>query len=147
MLILVNNADMSVLLCQRCSQMIWRKFDAFILGNTLLFSFSLSMQQVDALCVGECDTIINLFHSIKVLYLSLLTPCHYRANFLFTNQLEKYEGLIRLSRYYDWASHECRFVELKTLHGIADETPSSGISGPQKMSSGLICMVLNVTWK
>ncbi|XP_042388414.1 tubulin-folding cofactor E-like isoform X1 [Zingiber officinale] len=35
-----------------------------------------------------------------------------------------------------------RFVELKALHGIADETPSSGISGPQKMSSGLICVTL-----
>jgi hypothetical protein len=32
----------------------------------------------------------------------------------------------------------CRFAELKALHGIEDEKPTSRMLGPQKMSSGLI---------
>ncbi|XP_008775749.2 tubulin-folding cofactor E isoform X2 [Phoenix dactylifera] len=35
-----------------------------------------------------------------------------------------------------------RFAELKALHGIEDEKPSCGISGPQKMASGLLCVTL-----
>ncbi|URE36845.1 CAP-Gly domain [Musa troglodytarum] len=35
-----------------------------------------------------------------------------------------------------------RFAELKALHGIEYERPSSGIAGPQKMSSGLISVTL-----
>lgn len=35
-----------------------------------------------------------------------------------------------------------RFSELKALHGIEDEKPSCGISGPQKMASGLVCITL-----
>ncbi|THU69159.1 hypothetical protein C4D60_Mb08t11470 [Musa balbisiana] len=37
---------------------------------------------------------------------------------------------------------EIRFAELKALHGIEYERPSSGIAGPQKMSSGLISVTL-----
>nr|CAD1842142.1 unnamed protein product [Ananas comosus var. bracteatus] len=35
-----------------------------------------------------------------------------------------------------------RFEELKALHGIEDENPRSGTSGPQKMASGLISVTL-----
>ncbi|KAK4486726.1 hypothetical protein RD792_006702 [Penstemon davidsonii] len=35
-----------------------------------------------------------------------------------------------------------RFTELKKIHGIEDERPSIGSSGPQKMSSGLISISL-----
>lgn len=35
-----------------------------------------------------------------------------------------------------------RFAELKTLHGIEDEKPTSSTSGPQKMASGLISITL-----
>ncbi|CAA2985722.1 tubulin-folding cofactor E isoform X1 [Olea europaea subsp. europaea] len=33
-----------------------------------------------------------------------------------------------------------RFAELKKIHGIEDERPLTGATGPQKMASGLICM-------
>ncbi|PKA65949.1 hypothetical protein AXF42_Ash010358 [Apostasia shenzhenica] len=36
-----------------------------------------------------------------------------------------------------------RFAELKALHGLDDEKPSTGIAGPQKMGAGLICMKWN----
>ncbi|KAL9173558.1 hypothetical protein ABFS82_03G122700 [Erythranthe guttata] len=35
-----------------------------------------------------------------------------------------------------------RFVELKEFHGLEDERPSTGASGPQKMASGLISISL-----
>ncbi|XP_058090068.1 tubulin-folding cofactor E [Magnolia sinica] len=35
-----------------------------------------------------------------------------------------------------------RFTELKELHGIEDEKPSAGKSGPQKMASGLLSITL-----
>ncbi|CAI9272433.1 unnamed protein product [Lactuca saligna] len=35
-----------------------------------------------------------------------------------------------------------RFTELKAFHGIEDERPSNGPTGPQKMSSGLIAITL-----
>ncbi|KAI3767563.1 hypothetical protein L2E82_17780 [Cichorium intybus] len=35
-----------------------------------------------------------------------------------------------------------RFTELKAFHGIEDEKPSNGPTGPQKMSSGLIAVTL-----
>ncbi|KAJ6801856.1 tubulin-folding cofactor E [Iris pallida] len=35
-----------------------------------------------------------------------------------------------------------RFAELKALHGIADEKPSTGPAGPQKMGYGLLCITL-----
>lgn len=35
-----------------------------------------------------------------------------------------------------------RFTELKAFHGIEDERPSNGPSGPQKMASGLIAVTL-----
>ncbi|EHA8589737.1 Tubulin-folding cofactor E [Cocos nucifera] len=35
-----------------------------------------------------------------------------------------------------------RFAELKALHGIEDEKPTCGISGLQKMASGLLCVTL-----
>eukprot|EP00267_Zea_mays_P055420 XP_020408758.1 tubulin-specific chaperone E isoform X2 [Zea mays] len=35
-----------------------------------------------------------------------------------------------------------RFAELKSFHGIEDEKPTSSISGPQKMASGLISITL-----
>lgn len=35
-----------------------------------------------------------------------------------------------------------RFYELKRLHGLEDERPSSGATGPQKMSSGLLTITL-----
>lgn len=34
-----------------------------------------------------------------------------------------------------------RFTELKKIHGLDDERPSTGASGPQKMASGLICTI------
>ena len=38
---------------------------------------------------------------------------------------------------------DIRFTELKAFHGIEDEKPSNGPTGPQKMSSGLISMNLS----
>lgn len=35
-----------------------------------------------------------------------------------------------------------RLAELKKIHGLDDERPSTGASGPQKMASGLICRSL-----
>ncbi|KAJ6825185.1 tubulin-folding cofactor E [Iris pallida] len=35
-----------------------------------------------------------------------------------------------------------RFAELKALHEIEDEKPSTGPAGPQKMGSGLLCITL-----
>jgi hypothetical protein len=35
-----------------------------------------------------------------------------------------------------------RFAELKALHGIEDEKPTSRMLGPQKMASGLISITL-----
>ncbi|CAK7328852.1 unnamed protein product [Dovyalis caffra] len=34
------------------------------------------------------------------------------------------------------------FVELKNFHGIEDERPSVGTTGPQKMASGLLSVTL-----
>ncbi|XP_024020565.1 tubulin-folding cofactor E isoform X1 [Morus notabilis] len=35
-----------------------------------------------------------------------------------------------------------RFAELKKIHGIDDEKPSTGVAGPQKMASGLLSITL-----
>ena len=36
---------------------------------------------------------------------------------------------------------DSRFSEIKEFHGIEDERPLTGAAGPQKMSSGLLCMI------
>ncbi|KAK1263913.1 hypothetical protein QJS04_geneDACA016267 [Acorus gramineus] len=40
--------------------------------------------------------------------------------------------------------HHPRFMELKELHGIDHEGPSTGSAGLQKMSSGLLCKVREI---
>ncbi|KAK6918072.1 CAP Gly-rich domain [Dillenia turbinata] len=51
-----------------------------------------------------------------------------------------------LSKFYDSPEEikrfHPRFAELKSLHGIEDERPSVGATGPQKMASGLISITL-----
>ncbi|KAK6919830.1 CAP Gly-rich domain [Dillenia turbinata] len=51
-----------------------------------------------------------------------------------------------LSKFYDSPEEvkrlHPRFGELKSLHGIEDERPSIGATGPQKMASGLVSITL-----
>ncbi|KAF4368022.1 hypothetical protein F8388_002633 [Cannabis sativa] len=67
---------------------------------------------------------------------------------LYLGTLRKFSWYIRLVMSKMQGSPEDiqrlhpRFLELKSFHGIEDEKPSSGGTGPQKMASGFLSIIL-----